>query len=64
MDNSEGYATIINDEYSNAQVCTECIICGALVKEYDHPQFYVPRVCDGCKEAIRFAKELMKKQGN
>lgn len=41
---------------------TECIGCGKLISLGRDHSALVPRLCDECKEAIGFAKELMKEQ--
>ena len=41
---------------------TECIGCGKLINLGYAQSVLVPRLCDECKEAIKFAKELMNDQ--
>ena len=38
---------------------TECIGCGKLIKLGYAQSELVPRLCDECKEAIKYAKKLM-----
>ena len=41
------------------EVCIKCLICDNYkhIEPYEHKMY----VCDECKEAIKFAKELMRK---
>lgn len=48
-------------DYNN-MIATECIGCGKPIKLGYAYSILVPRLCDECKEAIKFAKKLLKEQ--
>ena len=47
------------DSFTDVQVCTECISCGASIPLGYGDSINVRRMCNECKEAIKFAKEFM-----
>ena len=49
---------IINLNESRPTYCTACLICDAIIEEYDIPAMPYPKICDKCKEAVAFAKWL------
>ena len=56
----------MNAEITDSQIATYCICCGKVIylgHSYSGLDFFdppVPRMCDGCKEVIRWAKEIKK----
>ena len=49
---------IIKIDEMKPTYCTACIICDAIIEEYGDPIYHGPKVCDECKEAVKFAKWL------
>lgn len=41
---------------------TSCLICGKTIKTYENPISGRSEVCEDCKNAIAYAKELMNKE--
>ena len=38
--------------------CSTCLVCNAIVDEYDDPRPCEPVICAECKSAILYAKKL------
>ena len=49
------------DSFTDVEVCTECISCGASIPLVYGESINVRRMCNDCKEAIEWAKKQMKK---
>ena len=52
----------ITIEHEPPKYATSCLICGKTVETYEHPISGRAEVCEDCKKAIAYAKELMNKE--
>jgi len=50
----------MNAEITDSQIAADCICCGKIIYLGHSYSGLVPRMCDGCKEVIRWAKEIKK----
>lgn len=48
-------------DYNN-MIATECIVCGKTINLGYSCSALVPRLCDECKEAIKWAKKRMNEE--
>lgn len=51
----------IPNMFNPQKICITCIICGGIAREEYFTENIDILVCDECKEAIEYAKELKKR---
>ena len=54
---------LIPDMSNRPKICITCIVCGGIVREEYFTGNIDILVCDECKEAIKYAKELRNASG-
>lgn len=48
----------MNAEITDSQIATDCMCCGKIIYLGYNYSALVPRLCDQCIDAIRWAKEI------